>query len=172
MVSITDKLRDLGIKPLNGEDFTPFSEEEVAAIESVIHESLPDDYRRCLLQFGGSMFSSEINCTPADMPLIFGCFFPFAELSNAIDFLKETLPDTLLPIGDDGGDIVFCLGFRGDDTGKMYIHNTHIGWDDDASRYLERGELIPSRLRYQAVQQIAPSFKEFIKNMKVGNEPE
>ena len=44
MISITDKLIELGIEPLEGEAFTPFSEEEVATIETTIGALLPQNY--------------------------------------------------------------------------------------------------------------------------------
>lgn len=166
MTSITDKLVELDIKPLNGEAFTPFSEEEVATIETTIGVPLPENYKGFLLQFGGTMFSTEVNCRSSDEPLYFGQFFRFSELLNAVEYLNETLPETIIPIGDDWGDIVFCLGVSRGDVGKVYVHNTHTGWHADAERYLERGEPVPSDIRYQTVHQIAASFEEFIKNMK------
>src|SRR5262249_6036355 len=149
MTSITDQLIELGIVPLDGEAFTPFSEEEVATIETTIGVPLPEDYKRFLLRFGDSMFSTNVNCMSPDGPLRFGQFFRFSELLNAVEYLKETLPETMIPIGDNWGDIVFCLGVSHGDVGKVYFHNTHTGWHADAESYLERGEPVPSDIRYQ-----------------------
>jgi hypothetical protein len=166
MASIADRLAALGIKPLNGERFSPLSEDEVARIETSLGVSLTESYKQFLLQFGRSMFTSEVNCTPSAGPLYFGWFYGFSELLTAIDGLRETLPETIIPIGDDSGDVVFCLGVRGEDVGKVYIHNNGWGWHADAERYLERGEPVPPDIRYQTVEQIASSFEEFILNMK------
>jgi hypothetical protein len=165
MTSITDKLIELGIEPLDGEAFTPFTEEEVATIETTIGVPLPANYKRFLLRFGGSTFSTNVSCAAPGERLHFGQFFRSSELLNAMEYLNETLPETIIPIGDNCGDLVFCLGVSGGDVGKVYVHNTHTGWHDDAEGYLERGEPVPSDIRYQTAQQIAPSFEEFIKNM-------
>jgi hypothetical protein len=170
MTSITDKLIELGIEPLDGEEFTPFSEAEVATIETTIGVPLPESYKQFLLRFGGSTFSTNVSCTAPGERLHFGQFFRFSELLNAIEYLKETLPETIIPIGDNFGDIVFCLGVSRRDVGKVYFHNTHTGWYYDAEGYLERGDPVPSDIRYQTVDQIASSFEEFIKNMKKDEE--
>lgn len=166
MSFIADKLLALGIKPVNAERFSPLTEGEVARIETSLGVSLTESYKQLLLQFGRSMFSSEVNCTPSAGPLYFGWFYGFSELITAIDGLRETLPQTIIPIGDDSGDVVFCLGVSGGDVGKVYIHNNGWGWHADAERYMMRGEAVPSDLRYQTVEEIASSFEEFIKNMK------
>jgi hypothetical protein len=166
MTSITDRLIQLGIEPLEGEAFTPFSEEEVATIEKTIGVPLPENYKRFLLRFGGSTFSTNVSCTAPGERLHVGQFFRFSEMLNAIEYLNETLPETIIPIGDNCGDIVFCLGVSHGDVGKVYFHNTHTGWHYDAEGYLDRGEPVPSDIRYQVVQEIAPSFEEFINNME------
>jgi hypothetical protein len=165
MISITDKLIELGIQPLDGEAFTPFSEQEVARIEAAIGVPLPVTYERFLTRFGRSMFSTEVNCTPSSEPLYFGWFFGFSDLLDAIDNLKDFLPETIIPIGEDGGANLFCLGMRGRDVGKVYFHNHNIGWHADAEKYLERGDPVPPDIRYQTVCEVAPSFEQFILNM-------
>jgi hypothetical protein len=166
MTSITDKLIELGIKPLDGEAFSPFTEEEVATIETTIGEPLPESYKRFLLRFGGSTFAANVSSAAPDERLRFGQFFRFSELLNAIGYLNETLPETIIPIGDNWSDIVFCLGVSRGDTGKVYFHNTHTGWQYDAEGYLERGEPVPVDIRYQVVQEISPSFEDFINHME------
>jgi hypothetical protein len=165
MPSVADKLIELGIEPLEGKAFVPFSEEEAMAIETAIGVPLPEDYQRFLLRFGGSMFSAKVSCKAPGERLLFGQFFRFSDLLNAIEYLNETLPETIIPIGDNFGDIVFCLGVSQGDVGKVYSHNTHTGWHYDAEGYLERGEPVPPDIRYQTVEEIAPSFEQFILNM-------
>ena len=68
-------------------------------------------------------------------------------------------------MGDDGGGNQFCLGVSGEDFGKVYFHNHSIGWHADAERYRERGEEVPTNIRYQTVYEVARSFEQFILNM-------
>ncbi len=166
MTSIDDKLAALGITPLGSETFRPFSLREVAKIEEMIGIEVPETYKWFVMKYGKSIFSAGADSTPSRNPVNYCCFFSFEELLTAADSLKETLPETIIPIGDDSGDIVLCLGVGGRDIGKLYIHNNGWGWHADAERYIEQGEPVPADIRYQTVKQIAPSFEEFIRNME------
>ena len=166
MTSFTDKLAELGIKPVDGDAFTPLSQQEVAKIQAKIGVPLPETYERFLLRFGRSMFSTEVDCTPAGEPLYFGWFFGYSELLDAVDNLKEFLPETVIPIAEDGGANLFCLGVCGGDAGTVYFHNHNIGWHADARMYLERGEALPPEIRYQSLFRVAKSLEEPIENMK------
>jgi hypothetical protein len=165
MSPFTGKLAELGIEPMRGEAFEPFSKENIAHLQEKVGASLPDAYKQFLAAYGHSMFSVEINCTPQGDPLYFGWFYGFDELVDAIDTYREVLPETIIPIGDDGGGNQFCLGVSGKDFGKVYFHNHSIGWHADAEKYRERGEAVPADIRYQTVCEIAPSFEQFILNM-------
>src|SRR5437660_8414028 len=110
MTSLADKLTELGIEPLDGETFKPLSDAHIAEVERTANAKLPEAYRRFLATFGPSRFSKEVNCTPSGKPLYFGWFFGFEELAVAIECSKELLPETIIPIGDDGLGNGFCLG--------------------------------------------------------------
>lgn len=170
MTSIDDNLATLGITPVGSKAFEPFSLREVAKIEEMIGVQLPETYKWFVMKYGKSMFSTGADSTPSQKPVNYCCFFGFEELLTAIDCLKETLPETTIPIGDDSGDIVLCLGIGRRDMGKVYIHNSGWGWHADAERYVEQGKPVPADIRYQTVHQVAPSFEEFIKNMKKDEE--
>ena len=91
-------------------------------------------------------------------------------LLTAVDSLKEDLPEGIIPIGDDSGDIVLCLGVGDRDKGRVFIHNNGWGWHADAERHLECGESVPNDIRYQTIEEIAPSFEEFICGLKKTDE--
>jgi hypothetical protein len=171
MTSIDDNLARLGITPVGSETFEPFSLRQVAKIEEMIAVQLPETYKRFVMKYGKAMFSTGADSASSQKPVNYCClFFGFEELVTAIDCLKETLPETIIPIGDDSGDIVLCLGISRRDMGKVYIHHSGWGWHADAERSVERGEPVPSDIRYQTVEEVAPSFEEFIKNMEKGEE--
>jgi hypothetical protein len=165
MSSFTSKLTELGIEPMRGPTFEPFSSENIAQLQNKVGASLPDAYKQFLMTYGHSMFSGEVNCTPQGDPLYFGWFYGFDELVDAVDTYREVLPETIIPIGDDGGGNQFCLGVSGKDSGKVYFHNHGIGWHADAEKYRERGEEVPANIRYQTVYPIAESFEAFIDGM-------
>jgi hypothetical protein len=160
-----DKLMELGLEPMTGTTFEPISKEGVAQLQHKAGASFPEIYKSFLASFGQSMFSTEVNCTPHSSPLYFGRFYGFNELMDAFDTYREVLPETIIPIGDDGAGNLFCLGVRGKDFGLVYFHNHSVGWHADAEKYHERGEEVPDDIRYQTVYEIAPSFEQFIVNM-------
>src|SRR4051812_44880067 len=101
MSSLADKLMELGIEPLDGGSFQPFTESQIAELRSQVNAQLPEEYEQFLTVFGCSGFSKEVNCTPTDKPLYFGWFFGFDELLLAIECSRETLPESIIPIGED-----------------------------------------------------------------------
>jgi len=165
MSSFSSNLTELGIEPMSGPVFEPFSAESIAQLQNKVGASLPEAYKQFLAAYGRSMFSAEINCTPHGEPLYFGWFYGFDELMDAVDTYREVLPETIIPIGDDGGGNQFCLGVSGKDFEKVYFHNHGIGWHADAEKYRECGEEVPANIRYQTVYEVAPSFEQFILNM-------
>ena len=165
MKDIADKLGELGIEPMGGEVYEPLSKTEITKVEEVANARLPEDYKWFLATFGRSSFSRMVNCTPSGEPLYFGWFFGVSELVEAIENMKDTLPETIIPIGEDGGANLFCLGVAGGDIGKVYFHNHGVGWHADAERLLSEGRKVPADIRYQIVYQFASSFRKFIMNM-------
>lgn len=165
MSSFISRLTELGIEPMIGTAFKPFSKKNIAQLQNKVGASLPVTYTQFLTTYRHSMFSGEVNCTSQGDPLYFGWFYSFDELVDAVDTYREVLPETIIPIGDDGGGNQFCLGISGKDFGKVYFHNHNIGWHTDAEKYRERGKKVPANIRYQTVYEIASSFGEFILNM-------
>ena len=167
MTRLADKLAELGIEPLDGERFQPFSEVQIAELRRTVDAQLPEEYEGFLSSFGRSGFSRLVNCTPFAKPLYFGWFFGFDELLLAIECSKESLPGTIIPIGEDGGGNAFCLGVAGMDFGKVYFNHHSIGWHADAEALLRQGKQVPSDIRYRIVHEVAPSFEQFILNMVI-----
>jgi len=165
MTRLAGKLADLGIEPLDGETFQPFSGVQIAELRRTVNAQLPEEYERFLAAFGRSGFSRLVNCTPSAKPLYFGWFFGFDELLLAIECCRETLPETIIPIGEDGCGNLFCLGVAGKDFGKVYFNHHCIGWRADAEALLRQGKEVPPDIRYRVVHEVAPSFEQFITNM-------
>ena len=159
---VDDKLKELGFEPEGG------GESALAGIEDVeerIGATLPEGYRRFLKTYGGGMFSEDVYYREHDRAVLFGWLFEADEILDAIESFSEVLPESMVPIGDDGGGNLYCLGFTGSDENNVYFHDHSAGWQADAQSYEERGEEVPADIRYQTVYRIADSFEEFIESM-------
>lgn len=168
---LLQKLKELGANPWRGDTFQPFSEKEVKEVETQIKANLPASYREMLSTLGGVFFSEAVYYVDPkeNVPEMFGGFYGFDELINATKYL-DNLPPGIIPIGDDGGGNLYCLGVKGDDVGKVFFHDHGVGWDDEAWSCLERGEELPLHLRYQTVCLLANTLDEFVNSMSVGEE--
>src|SRR5260370_1929977 len=82
-------------------------------------------------------------------------------------FFARRMPETIIPIGDDGGAGQICLGIKGHEAGKIYY------WDQaneplDEEHYLEGyGEPRPPKAMFQNVHPIAESFEDFLRRLEV-----
>jgi hypothetical protein len=75
------------------------------------------------------------------------------------------MPDTMIPIADDGGGNQICLGIKGKERGKVYYWDHHNEWDEQD--YLEDyGEPMPPEVKFQNVYLIAKSFEDFIQRLE------
>src|SRR5262249_32493667 len=145
IVGVIEKLHELGVIPWSGKKFKPFTSAQLREVEAQISGSLPDSYRELLKRLGGVFFRTEVyyNDPQAEMPVLFGGFYEFDDLLDAIESHEEELPDGIIPIGDDGGGNLSCLGVKGDDFNKVFFHDHHVGWDEEALRLLESGKALP-----------------------------
>lgn len=167
MVLVVDRLTELGIKPLKGTTFVPFKEQQLEEIESQMSVTIPEGYRNVLSRFGGSMLGTVVNSTVSSGQFFFGYFFDYPELREVRTHLDDFLPQGVIPIGTDGGDITFCLNAGATNHGIVYICDNNIGWPPEADAYLEEGTEVPNDIRYEMVEQISESFEEFIGNMQM-----
>jgi hypothetical protein len=187
---IETKIHQLGgITPI-GDAFLPVEEKEICALEKYLGVTLPEDYRDFVTSFGAAMFNEcvefqllgahpvySVQSSPLPIPHYakgpFAAFYganedPFRPLAKALKTYEGRMPDTLIPIGDDGGGNQICLGIKGDERGKIYYWDHHNEWDEDD--YLEEhGESMPSELQFQNVYLIANSFEDFIVQLHTTN---
>jgi hypothetical protein len=164
------------------------TETEIAAFEKEIGVHLPEIYRQFLASYGASTFngSSPDNLYILFRPLkplpdhfksgkgLFEAFYGAERDANdgyslrvRTRFFSGRMPESIIPIGDDGGAGQICLGIKGSEAGKVYY------WDQqyeplDEDDYLEDyGKPRPPEAMFQNVHLIAESFEDFLRRLEV-----
>jgi hypothetical protein len=141
----------------------PVEEADVAAFERQIGHSLPEDYRRFLLEVNGGRLARE-NVTFDDgsvnIMLSLGL-----ESQPVFDLLTRTTrersrrllpsPD-LIPIGYDDGAAPILLGVAGEHRGEVWFENTSNPRPDDANPRVEW-------FKRRDMKKLADSFEEFLR---------
>jgi hypothetical protein len=181
-----------GIRPVVGDKLIPMTEAEITAVEEELGVRIPEAYRKFLATYGASTFNGASpenpyivfrslkplppHITRSDKAL-FNVFYGKGKderdphgLLVRIRFFSGRMPESIIPIGDDGGAGQMCLGIKGAEAGKVYY------WDQaneplDEEDYLEDyGEPRPPEAMFQNVHQIAESFEDFLRRLEIRTE--
>lgn len=169
-----------GIVPAVGEEFVPMSEDEISALESTLPGQFPASYGAFLKTYGAASFGEYIDFEPIEpLPATISStgkghisHFYGAKSSRYKDNMslernfrvyRGRMPESLIPIGNDGVGNQICLGVDGDERGKVYFWDHHDEWDEDD--YLDSGEPVPPDLKFSNVYQIADSFDDFLQRL-------
>jgi len=173
-----------GIRPLAGGTASPMGEAEIAALEDRLAVRLPDVYRSFLATHGASCFSQYVDFNPAKaLPSTlsstgrghFSLFFGASDAGEGGIYGLERnrrlyagrMPETLLPIGEDGGGGLICLGVSGAERGKVYYWD-HLDEPGTQEEYLEDfGKPMPPEIRFQNVHLVAESFADFLHRLQI-----
>lgn len=103
------------------------SGKDIADFEAKYELSLPTVYREYLLKYGAVWFDIDVEYTPIVQPpsfgdktsILFGGFYGLNEVIEATEQYAGRIPNALIPITDDMGDLL-CIGVGGDVFGKIY----------------------------------------------------
>lgn len=176
-----------GIKGIGGEALRPMSESELSLIEDELGVPLPEDYRSFLATYGGSTFCGRSPDSPFILirPLqqlpqnfssgqvmvdaLYGCKrrdHDGYSLSVRIRFFAGRMPESIIPIGDDGGWGQICLGIRGKESGKVYYWYQADEPLDEETYLEDYGHQRPPEAMFQNVYQIAESFTDFLERLE------
>ena len=82
-------------------------------------------------------------------------------LANYMTY-RGQFPRVAIPIGEDGLGNVYVLVATGPDRGKVYYWDHSVGWEGEAEEYRSRGEAVPDSLKYKCLEQVAPTFTDFV----------
>ncbi len=182
MASVEENILRLGGLRAIRNTWLPMPEEEIAELERSIGARLPDGYHRFLATHGNCGFANFIDFTTLTpvRPWIsdkttrwhFGLFYGSKastySIAWSIDTLRDRMPETLIPIGEDGMGNQICLGIAGPERGKIYFWDHEDEWDED--EYLMQGKPVPPDLKFRNVHLIANSFEEFLDQMYVNED--
>jgi hypothetical protein len=161
-----------GITPI-GNALMPLSEAEVNLIEKTLGLSLPSDYREFLLSYGSSSFGNLVEFQTEAGKIPFSHFYGSKDgkqdLGKRIKTYQGRMPETLIPIADDGGGNQICIGMNGNEKGKIYYWDHDNEWDSE-DYYEKHGIQMPSELKFQNVILVANSFENFLLMLEVRND--
>jgi hypothetical protein len=177
-----DKFRVLGgIAPVGGK-ISPLSEDELSAIERDLQATLPPDYRRYLREYGLAAFGEYVNFRPlcplpphisdngaGHLSYFYGAGDGAHSLRWNIEILRDRMPNTIIPIGDDGVGNQICIGIAGNERGKVYFWDHENEWDE-ADYLEEEGVPMPPEVKFQNVYLVAESFADFINRLEVAKD--
>ncbi|MCE3200953.1 SMI1/KNR4 family protein [Paenibacillus sonchi] len=134
----------------------PLSMEQIEKFESKHGISLPDQYKGFLQEFNGGrpvpkMFKISDEQGPDIVRLFFGIGDMYGNLDENIKIYEDRLPIGFVPIGNDPGGNVICIGTDEEFAGKIYFwdHEEEPEDPDDMSN----------------VYLLANSFSDFLEQM-------
>lgn len=126
---LEEHLVALGITPLD-EELEPIGPEIWQAIEAKVGGAFPDVVRWLFTRFGGFSFAQGAYYPDrrAGAEAMFGWFLAGAELIDTFESTRESMPEDVVAIANDGGDNLVCVGVRDDNRGvvSFYLHDAPI----------------------------------------------
>ncbi len=112
------------------------SEKTINQLEQTIGYNLPDDYKVFLTNYGGVAFYSypsfaiQGTTKPDSASILDTCYgilpgYPLEDIATLHADYKGRIPADLLPVGEDPGGNIICLGLVGERNGKVYFWDHH-----------------------------------------------
>lgn len=183
LAEITNMAERLGgLEPVGGGvQFVPVSEEELQSLERQIGTSFPEPYRQFVGTYGASRFGHSVGFSITSPPsgtagaprrgVLSGFYGAMNSLNNtlslawAIKTFRDRMPESVVPIGAEGGGDQLVLGVAADERGRIYYWDHENEWDEED--FIEDGLPVPPNLKFQNLHHIADSFEEFLRNLEV-----
>lgn len=174
-----------GVRPAFGDAFLSLTEDEIANIEREVGHGLPSLYREFLNKYGASRFRTLMLFKPARRlpPTISKAGWDYisslygkepkgrtmCDLLVRLRYYRGRMPDSIIPVGDNGLGNQICIGVSGEASGKIFYWDRNNEFDED--EYLEDHEPpVPRDLLWQNVHPIADSFEDFLQRLEIDPE--
>jgi len=135
----------LGIAPLS-DVFEPIADETRQAIEDATGGAFPEVVRWLFTRFGGSRFddSTFYNDRRRHSKALFGWFLDAAELTEAFERTRGSMPDDMVPLANDGHGNFVCVGVGPDNAGVVSFYLPRLTTD---RRYYRLADSVEDFLR-------------------------
>ena len=178
-----------GICPAGGDEFRPVPEAELRSIEDKFGTRIPAAHRSLLRQFGAFAFRGRSENNPyvyfkskTQLPQYITAndfaFFDFfygttqqmgpSGLRQQINFFRERIPETMIPIACDGGAGEICLGIKGNDFCEVFYWDMANEPLDEETYFEDYGERMPDGVKQQNLYLVANSYDEFLDQFLFG----
>lgn len=151
-----------------------YPEVEMTKIEEKYNVLFPEIYTYFVLTYGGSKFEHDIcyrsleltPCTDKNGLNAFDSFFGLDDdlnnLSNKINQYFERIPSSLIPIADDGGGNLICIGVKDEYKERIYFWYHENEWMANAMLNEKQYENVSSDDYWDNVFLISDHFLDFI----------
>lgn len=160
----------------------PMKSIELARIEKELKVTLPEDYRRFLLEIGGCAFFGMRWVGPIqtrgpdwsreNVNVLYGSELGKNHvLREEIKVYKNRIPRSLIPIGAGGFGDQFCLGIIGEDSGKVYFWDHENERDEQDYRVVHgSGKPVSRAFLFENITLVANSFADFLNGLEKEDE--
>jgi hypothetical protein len=144
-------------------------EAEVAEFEKQIGHSLPEDYRRFLLQLNGGRLAAKNTSYPDGIVNLLlslrNADHPVADLLTRVTRMRPSLLSSdLLPIGWDDGGGPILLALAGEHRGQVWLEDTNDARPEDSNPRVEW-------FKRRDMKKLADSFEQFLRSLQPLDSP-
>jgi len=177
-----------GLRAAGGGDFAPIGRDELSALEDEIGATLPEPYRALVSQYGAFTFNGRNENNPyiyfhpktrlpgyitKDDTALFDFFYGTEQadgplsVASQVAAYKGRIPETMIPIGGDGGAGQICLGVKGNDKGMIFYWDSHNEPLDEETYIEDFGVPMPLEEKRKNIHLIADSFSDFLDRLEM-----
>jgi hypothetical protein len=138
-------LSALGIAPFS-DQFEPIPDETWQTIEAATGGAFPDVVRWLFTRFGGSRFDDGTYYIDPrrHSKTLFGWFLDAAELTEAFDRTRGSMPDDMVPLANDGHGNFVCVDVGAENAGVVSFYLPRLSTE---RRYYRLADSVEDFLR-------------------------
>lgn len=163
-------------------DDSNYTEDDIIRLENEYNIEFPEIYKLFVLRYGNLTFEKDVHYRPIEQSHwtdidglnSFGSFWGLEEgednLEGSIEQYTERIPDSIVPIADDGLGNLICIGVKGDYLGKIYFWDHENEITAKVMLNEKKYEGISVDDYWENVYLVAESFFDFVKSFEIVEE--